>query len=56
MNNNDYLFKYFEEYLGDSISMEIEFVDDIPPLARGKRTCFISKINAFQLGFDKMAS
>lgn len=35
-------------YLGDGISIDIEFVDYLPPLPSGKRSAFISKINPFE--------
>lgn len=46
--HTDFLVKYVRKFLGDSITLEVEFVDYIPPLPSGKRSYFISKINPFE--------
>jgi len=38
---------YFRKFLGNDITIEVEFVDYLPPLPSGKRTVFTSKINLF---------
>lgn len=47
--HTDSLLRYARRYLGDNIKIEIEFVDYLPPLPTGKRSSFISRINAFQV-------
>lgn len=37
---------------GDDISIDVEFVDYLPPLPSGKRSVFISKIDPFKLQFN----
>ncbi len=46
--DTDYILNHMHDYLGDRILVEVDLVDDIPPLPSGKRSVFISKINAFQ--------
>jgi len=46
--HTDFLIKYVRKYLGDSITVEVEFVDSLPPLPSGKRSSFVSKINPFE--------
>jgi phenylacetate-CoA ligase len=45
--DTDYVIKHMRDYLGDRITFEVNLVDYIPPLPSGKRSVFISKINAF---------
>ena len=46
--HTDFLVKYMRQFLGDNITVEIEFVNSLPPLPSGKRSYFISKINPFE--------
>lgn len=46
--DTDYILDHMREYLGDKIMVEVDLVDDLPPLPSGKRSVFVSKINAFQ--------
>jgi len=46
--DTDFLLNHLREYLGDSIGFEVQKVDYLPPLPSGKRSVFISKINAFK--------
>ncbi len=46
--HTDFLVKQLHKYLGDTIAIEIEFVDSIPPLPSGKRATFISKVDPFK--------
>jgi phenylacetate-CoA ligase len=46
--HTEFLVDYVRKYLGDSITIEVEFVNYIPPLPSGKRSAFISKINPFE--------
>lgn len=46
--HTDFLLEHIRKFLGDDISIEIEFVDSIPPLPSGKRSVFISKIDPFK--------
>jgi len=46
--HTDSLLRYARRYLGGNIKIEIEFVDYLPPLPTGKRSSFVSRINAFQ--------
>jgi phenylacetate-CoA ligase len=48
LKDTDYIINHMQDYLGDRIKVEIDLVDDLPPLPSGKRSVFISKINAFQ--------
>jgi hypothetical protein len=43
-----FLVNHIRRYLGDSIIIELEFVDHLPPLPSGKRAVFVSKINPFR--------
>jgi len=45
--HTDFVVAYLRKFLGDSINIEIEFVNHLQPLPSGKRTVFISKINPF---------
>jgi phenylacetate-CoA ligase len=49
-SHTDYLLQHIRKYLGDNIKTEIQFVDYIQPLPSGKRSNFISKIDAFKEG------
>lgn len=46
--DTDFLLEHVRKYLGDSIEVEVEFVDFIPPLPSGKRSVFVSKIDPFK--------
>lgn len=46
--HTDFLVKHISKYLGDNITIEVEFVDSLPPLPSGKRSVFTSKINPFE--------
>jgi len=46
--HTDFLINYIRKYVGDSVAIDIEFVDYLPPLPSGKRSAFISKINPFE--------
>jgi len=46
--HTDFILKHLRKYLGDDITIEIEFVDLLPPLPSGKRSVFISKIDPFK--------
>jgi len=46
--HTEFLVDYVRKYLGDSITIDVEFVEDLPPLPSGKRSAFISKINPFE--------
>ncbi|MGB9959777.1 MAG: phenylacetate--CoA ligase family protein [Candidatus Bathyarchaeales archaeon] len=46
--HTDFVIAYLRKFLGDSVTIEFEFVDYIPPLPSGKRSVFISKINPFE--------
>jgi len=46
--HTDFLISYMHKFLGDNITIEVEFVDSLPPLPSGKRSVFISKINPFE--------
>jgi phenylacetate-CoA ligase len=46
--HTDFLINNLHKYLGDNIAIKVEFVDYLPPLPSGKRSTFISKINAFE--------
>lgn len=45
--HTDFLISYVRRFLGDSVAIEVEFVNYLPPLPSGKRSAFISKVNAF---------
>ena len=45
--DTDFLVNHLHEYLGDSIAINVEKLSYLPPLPSGKRSVFISKINAF---------
>jgi len=44
----DFLINYMHKFFGDNITIEIEFVDCLPPLPSGKRSVFVSKIDPFE--------
>jgi phenylacetate-CoA ligase len=46
--HTDYLIKQIHDGIGEDVQIEFEFLDSLPPLPSGKRSTFISKINAFQ--------
>lgn len=37
-----------QKFLGTDITVEVEFADSLPPLPSGKRSAFVSKVNAFE--------
>lgn len=41
--------KQLRDYLGTDVKIEVQFVDDLPPLPSGKRSPIISKIDAFEV-------
>jgi phenylacetate-CoA ligase len=45
--DTDFLVNHLNEYLRGRITVEVNKVDYLPPLPSGKRSVFISKINAF---------
>ena len=45
--DTDFLLDHLYEYLGDNITVEVEKLEYLPPLPSGKRSVFVSKINAF---------
>lgn len=46
--DTDFLVEHVRKYFGSNVAIEVEFVDSLPPLPSGKRSNFISKINAFE--------
>ena len=46
--HTDLIVAHVRKFLGDNITVEVEFVDHLPPLPSGKRSVFISKINPFK--------
>jgi len=46
--HTDFLVEYTRKHVGDNITIEVEFVDSLPPLPSGKRSYFISKIDPFK--------
>jgi len=46
--HTDLIVAHVRKFLGDNITVEVEFVDYLPPLPSGKRSVFISKINLFE--------
>jgi hypothetical protein len=46
-DNTEHLLEYMRSNYGDNLEIDVEFVDDIPPLPSGKRSSFISKVNPF---------
>jgi len=46
--HTDFLIEYARKHLGNNITIDVEFVDYLPPLPSGKRSYFISKINPFE--------
>jgi phenylacetate-CoA ligase len=46
--NTDFIIRHVHKFLGDSVMVEVEFVDYLPPLPSGKRSVFISKIDPFE--------
>lgn len=45
--HTEFLLDYLHKFLGDKIDIKLEFVESLPPLPSGKRSVFVSKINAF---------
>ena len=45
--HTDYLINQIHNALGEDIQIEFEFLDSLAPLPSGKRSTFISKVNAF---------
>jgi len=45
--DTDFLVKYLQELLGNKVTVQIEFVDYIPPSPSGKRSQVISKVDSF---------
>jgi len=52
--HTDSLGSYLHKSLGDNISIEIEFVQSLPPLPSGKRSLFISEMNPFEQQLIKL--
>ena len=48
--DTDFLLEQLHNYLGTDVNIDVQFVDALPPLPSGKRSPFISKINAFEHG------
>jgi phenylacetate-CoA ligase len=46
--HTEFLLDYLHKFLGDKIDIQLEFVESLPPLPSGKRSVFVSKINAFE--------
>jgi len=46
--HTDFLLKSLHEYMGEDITIKIEFVDYLRPMPSGKRPLSISKINPFE--------
>jgi len=46
--HTDFIVAHVRKFLGDNITVEVEFVDYLPPLPSGKRSVFISKTNPFK--------
>ena len=46
--DTDFIVDYLYQFYGEELKVEIEMVDDLPPLPSGKRSAFISKVNAFK--------
>jgi len=46
--HTDFIVAHVRKFLGDNITVEVEFVDYLPSLPSGKRSVFISKINPFE--------
>jgi phenylacetate-CoA ligase len=46
--HTDFLLEHVRKYLGDNMTIDVVFVDSLPPLPSGKRSVFISKINPFK--------
>ena len=47
-SHSDFIVNSVRKYLKSNISVEFDFVDEIPPLPSGKRSVFVSRINAFE--------
>jgi phenylacetate-CoA ligase len=45
--HTDYLINQMHRALGEDVQIEFEFLDSLPPLPSGKRSTFVSKVNAF---------
>lgn len=45
--DSDLLIEKVKQLLGDTVEVKIDFVDEIPPLASGKRSRIISKVTSF---------
>jgi phenylacetate-CoA ligase len=46
-NHKQFILDFLNDYVGKYIAVEIQSVDDLPPLPSGKRSVVISKINPF---------
>jgi phenylacetate-CoA ligase len=46
--HTDLVVAHIRRFLGDNITVEVEFVDYLPPLPSGKRSVFLSKIDPFK--------
>lgn len=46
--HTELLVEHIRKFLGDNVTLEIKFVDYLPPLPSGKRSVFISRINPFR--------
>lgn len=46
--DTDFIVEYLFQYFDDELKIEVDKVDDLPPLPSGKRSVFISQINAFK--------
>jgi phenylacetate-CoA ligase len=43
--HTDFMNRYVRNYFGNDVSIEIEFVDDLPPMPSGKRPLAVSKLD-----------
>ena len=43
--HTDFMNRYVRNYFGADVSIEIEFVDDLPPMPSGKRPLAVSKLD-----------
>ncbi len=46
--DTNFLVRQLRNYLGNDVEIDIQFVDNLPPLPSGKRSPLISKINVFE--------
>jgi len=46
--HTDLIISNLQRFLGTDITVEIDFVDSLPPMPSGKRSAFVSKINPFE--------